>query len=519
MTGTAPAIISPPPTRAPKPLNTAPGAADGFGAASGTPSASGEPPAFSSAGAEGEARPGDPTLEGPQTPQVTIQKILPTEVQVGKPATSRIVVRNSGAIPIAKVEVQDPIPWGVRILRTNPQASQQTQGVLVWTLGPLKPGDEIALEAEFMPLQEGELGSVATVLVHGQASARTTATRPQLVLKTQMPAQTMIGDEVLVTMTVSNTGSGTATNVVLEEHVPPEMQHPAGSELENAIGDLRPGESRQVQLRLRAVRAGTATNRLIARADGNLRVEEQDTITILAPQIELAIEGPPKRFLDRETTYQIAISNNGTAGSRMVRLTAALPPGLQFVRANNNGSYDPTTHSVQWLLEELPAGQTGRVELTIRPIAAGEQALTCTVRDELGLGDERRLAIQVEGISALYFQVVDTKDPVEVGGDTVYEIRVVNQGTKEATNVQVMVTMPEGLRALAGEGPTANVINGSEVLFEKVPRIPARGEAVFRVRTQAVAAGDQRVRVQILSDDIRLPITKEESTQVYADSP
>lgn len=519
MAGTSPAIISPPSTRAARPLPTGSSLPDGFGAASGISPISGEPSPISSAGAEGEARPGDPALEGPQTSQVTIQKILPREVQVGKPASSRIVVRNSGAIAIPKVEVQDPIPWGVRVLRTNPQASQQTQGLLVWTLGPLKPGDEIALEAEFMPLQEGELGSVATVLVHSQASARTTSTRPQLVLKVQMPSQTLIGDEVLMTMTVSNTGSGTATNVVLEEHVPPEMQHPAGSELENAIGDLRPGESRQVQLRLRAVRPGNATNRLIARADGNLRVEEQNTITILAPQINLAIEGPAKRFLDREATYQVVISNSGTASSRMVRLTAALPPGLQFVKTNNNGSYDPTTHSVQWLLEELPAGQTGRVELTVRPIAAGEQPITCTVRDELGLGGEQRLAIQVEGISALYFQVVDTKDPVEVGGNTVYEIRVVNQGTKEATNVQVMVTMPEGLRALAGEGPTANVINGSEVLFEKLPRLAARGEVIFRVRAQAVAAGDQRVRVQILSDDIRLPVTKEESTQVYADSP
>jgi hypothetical protein len=42
---------------------------------------------------------------------------------------------------------------------------------------------------------------------------------------------------------------------------------------------------------------------------------------------------------------------------------------------------------------------------------------------------------------------------------------------------------------------------------------------VFRVRAQAIAPGDQRVRVQILSDDIRLPITKEESTQVYSDTP
>lgn len=472
----------------------------------------------SGVGTEGDARPGDPALEGPQSPQVTIHKLMPEEVQVGKPALFRIVVRNSGAIAIPKVEVHDPIPWGVRVLRTNPSATQGSQGTLVWTLGPLRPGDETVLEAEVMPLQEGELGSVTTVMVHIQASARTKCTRPQLTVKTQVQPQVMIGDEVLVTMTVSNTGSGVATNVVLEEHVPPELQHPAGNELENVLGDLKPGESRQVQLKLQAVRAGNAVNRLIARAEGNLRVEDQTTIQVLAPQLEVTVNGPSRRFLDRETSYQISLINRGTAPAKNVRLTASLPAGLQFVRTNNAGAYDPTTHSVQWLLAELPVGQAGMVELVVNPIAAGQQDLVCSVRDELGVSSESRLSVLVEGISALHFQVADTKDPIAVGMETTYEIRVVNQGTKEATNVQVMVSFPEGVRPLAGEGPVPNTVNGNEVLFGKLSRLAPKGEAVFRVRAQAVGPGDQRVRVQILSDDIRLPITKEESTQVYSDS-
>lgn len=507
-----PAIVQPPATRLTvDPPGSIPASASGNASPLVTTGGS-------ASGAEGDARPGDPSLEGPQTPQITVHKLLPEEVQVGKPALFRIVVRNSGAITVPKLEVHDPIPWGVRVLRTNPSATQGTQGTLVWTLGPLKPGDESVLEAEVMPLQEGELGSVATVLIHTQASAKTRCTRPQLTVKTQVSPQAMIGDEILVTMTVSNTGSGVATNVILEEHVPPELQHPAGNELENMLGDLKPGESRQVQLKLQAVRAGNATNRLIARADGNLRVEDQVTIQVLAPQIEIAVEGPAKRFLDREATYQISLTNRGTAPAKNVRLTASLAAGLQFVRTNNAGSYDPTTHSVQWLLAELPIGRTGSVELVVNPIAAGEQDLVCSVQDDLGPGVEKRLTVFVEGISALHFQVADTKDPVAVGMETIYEIRVVNQGTKEATNVQVMAILPEGIRPLAGEGPVPNTVNGNEVLFGKLNRLAAKGEAVFRIRGQAIAPGDQRIRVQILSDDIRLPVTKEESTQVYSDN-
>ena len=63
-----------------------------------------------------------------------------------------------------------------------------------------------------------------------------------------------------------------------------------------------------------------------------------------------------------------------------------------------------------------------------------------------------------------------------------------------------------------------NTVNGNEVLFGKLNRLAPKGEAIFRIRCQALSPGDQRIRVQILSDDIRLPVTKEESTQVYSDS-
>ena len=47
-------------------------------------------------GDEGTGQPGSKQLEGPQSPQLTIEKSAPPEIQVGKPATFRITVRNTG---------------------------------------------------------------------------------------------------------------------------------------------------------------------------------------------------------------------------------------------------------------------------------------------------------------------------------------------------------------------------------------------------------------------------------------
>ncbi|RMF92632.1 MAG: DUF11 domain-containing protein [Planctomycetota bacterium] len=256
---------------------------------------------------------------------------------------------------------------------------------------------------------------------------------------------------------------------------------------------------------------------LAARADGNLKVEDAQQFEILSPQLQVQIDGPAKRFLEREAAYTITIANPGTAPAQNVHLTAALPPGLKFVRANNAGSYDEATRTVHWMLAELPVRQQGQVELVVMPIEEGTQPLTASARADLGITAEEELAVNVEGIAAILFQVADTNDPVVLGGETTYEIRVRNQGTKAATNVQLLAVLPPELQPVAADGPTANHVNGNEIIFDKLSQLAPKAETTYRIRVKGVQPGDQRVRVQLLSDDIRVPVTKEESTQVYSD--
>ena len=53
--------------------------------------------------------------------------------------------------------------------------------------------------------------------------------------------------------------------------------------------------------------------------------------------------------------------------------------------------------------------------------------------------------LNVVGVPALLLEVVDREDPVEVGGEICYEIRVLNQGSATSSNVQILATVPEGL--------------------------------------------------------------------------
>jgi len=468
-------------------------------------------------GGNGTGTPGAKQLEGAQSPQVTIEKVAPAEIQVGKPATFRIKVRNTGKIAAHGVEIHDEIPKGTRLISTTPQASQGVRGGLVWSLGTMQPGEEMTAEVELMPLEEGEIGSVATVQLHAEASARSVATKPELLIEMEAPAEVLVGEPVLLSITISNPGTGVATGVVLEERVPAGLQHPAGTELEYDVGELKPKESRKLQLQLVAERPGQVTNVIVARGETNLKVEHRVDIQVLAPQLDLVLDGPKRRYLEREASYTVAISNPGTAPAQRVALIAQLPQGLKFVSANNSGQYVEASHTVHWQLDELPVQETGTVKLVTMPIAPGEHKLQVKASADKGLAAEMEQEVLVEGIAAILFEVVDVNDPVEKGGETTYEIRVVNQGSKAATNVQLNVQLPPQMRAIAAEGPTRHAIEANRVLFEGLSRLAPKADTTYRVRVQCLQPGDLRINVQLVSDEILTPVTKEESTRVYAD--
>ena len=466
---------------------------------------------------EGTGQPGAKQLEGVQTPQLMIQKLAPKEIQVGKPASFRTVVKNVGQIPACAVEIHDLVPKGTQLRGTVPRATTGTRGEIVWTLGTIGPGEETTVEMQLMPTSEGEIGSVATVLFGADASARCIATRPQLIVETSAPTKVLIGEKVMLTITVSNPGTGTATGVVVEERIPPGLQHPAGTELEYEVGDLKPGESRKLELPMVASRPGPLTNQLNARSDGNLRAENKFDIEVLAPQLDVVMEGPKRRYLERQATYQLSVTNPGTASAKQVELAASLPAGLKFVSANNAGYYEESTRTVRWRLEELPANETGSVELVTMPVEAGQYALKLRGTAQKGLTAEKEQPVMVEGLAAILFQVADTADPLELGGETTYEVHVLNQGSKAAANVRLVVIMPPELKATAAEGPSRHSLDGDRITFDGLTRLAPKADTTYRIRAKAMKAGDLRVRFQLLTDDMQTPVTKEESTRVFAD--
>ena len=459
--------------------------------------------------------PGERRLEGAQTPSVIIQKRAPAEVKVGKPAAFVINVRNVGAVEALDVEVHDRIPAGMRLADASPPP--QIQGnLLMWQIGSMPAGDERTITLQLIPEQEGELGSVARVSFEAAASVRTIATRPMLKIAQQTPAKVLIGQQLEIALTISNTGSGKATNVEIWEDVPAGLSHPEGPQLKQNLGTLMPGEVRNDSLFLKAEQPGIIENTIRLVGDDGLTAEETVSVEVIAPKLEVALEGPSRRFLERQAKYQLNVANAGTASATNVEISVQLSRGFTFVSTDFEGQYDPNRHAVFWSLAQLPAGAQGVVPLTLLPVETGEQVIKINANADLSTLAQTERRMTVEGFADLEFSITNPNGPIEIGAETTYDIVVKNSGSKPDTNIRVQVQLPAGLELLSVDGDAGTDGNGL-VAFQPKAQLGPGQEFQYRVRVRGTTAGTHIAKAVVVSDQSSVPVTKEDTTRVYAD--
>ncbi|MFN9985968.1 MAG: hypothetical protein ACK52S_10490, partial [Pirellula sp.] len=289
--------------------------------------------------------PGARQFDGSQNPSLEIHKKAPAEVQVGVPATFHAIVRNVGNSTAFDVQVIDAIPKGAKLVRTSPEAERTGSDGLQWNLGELAAGQEASISMELVPETEGELGSVASVKFAAQASVRTMSTQPRLSVKQTAPSELLGGGSITVLIDVANVGTGTAKGVKLEEDVPGLFRHATGAtKLGMPVGDLAPGESLRFEIELTALEAGKASNMIRATSENAATSESSLPIEVKAPKLQLQLVGPRIRYLERPAPYEAVIENVGTAVCRDLYIVTRLPRGMNFISANNEGTYIPDQH-------------------------------------------------------------------------------------------------------------------------------------------------------------------------------
>lgn len=240
------------------------------------------------------------------------------------------------------------------------------------------------------------------------------------------------------------------------------------------------------------------------------RPAEPQAGAVGGPAVEITKSCPNLRYLGRDATFEITVTNRGGGAAQNVVVTDQIV-GSELLSVDGGGVREG--NNIVWRLGTLDAGATKKLTATVRCNKIGTVRNTATVTycAEASAACE----FEVKGIPAILLECVDDPDPIEVNGSVTYTIVVTNQGTAVGTNIVVECDLPPEQEFASAQGPTDGASEGKRVRFKPLPSLPARAAATYKVTVKGVAVGDVRFGVRLTSDQVQTPVTETESTHIY----
>ncbi|WP_437192036.1 CARDB domain-containing protein [Planctomicrobium sp. SH527] len=470
------------------------------------------------------------TRPGPQTTSVTSATVTtvataPTvlvewqkqsEINVGQECSCILLVKNVGQSAAHDVEVRAVFPKNVRLSGAVP-APATSESFLGWQFPELAAGEVRKIEISMVPMERGDIQARADVRFTGTAKGTFAVAEPMLNIQVEGPRQVMVGEAASHVVTISNPGTGIASNVQIEAIIPEGLEHARGRRLLMELGNLTPGESRSVRLALTAMKGGEHQLAVQAKSEAGLARSAESNVTVIAPMLATSIQGPGLRYLGRQGVYTITVQNDGAAATDNVQVRYKVPAGFEFVSADRGAQFDPATGLVSWFVGRVEKGQATEIRATLVARQAGEFKHQIRATSEHGVIADAECLTAVEGTSSLSIAVKDTEDPVEVTSKTCYEIRVRNEGSAAARNVGLVCELPSGMEYISAEGPVECLNEGGKLLFRNIPEVAAGQTITLKVHVACAVPGSMRFRAHLSSESVADPLTAEELTKFYGE--
>jgi uncharacterized membrane protein len=226
--------------------------------------------------------------------------------------------------------------------------------------------------------------------------------------------------------------------------------------------------------------------------------EETREVTVVAPKLSLDMQGPDRRPVGSVAEYVVTLKNEGTAAATEVAVGLFAPEsGSPEIPKDAKYRQDPEKriHSIYWRLPRLDKGETRQFRVPIRLDRIASYTVEVAAHSEGFREPKDTLREQYEtdvvGIADVKIVEVGRKDVVIGEGDTTeFEIRIRNDGLKEATNVKVDFFTNEWLAvektdpADASYNPENPVHHG----FAPIDRLPPGAERTYVVTVKAAKA-------------------------------
>lgn len=412
----------------------------------------------------------------------------------------------------AEVVVTDQIPTGATYVKSEPAASVDGR-TLTWKIATLDKGQVVTGRVWYRADEEGTLVNCATMVAIPRGCAGTFVGRPAIAIEKTGPAKARLGQDLTYTVVVKNTGTAAAENVVVTDAIPDGLTHASGQKsLTMNVGTLAPNESKTFTVPLKAAQRGQFCN-VASVATSNAGSAKDDACTVVTePKLTLAKTGTKEQFIGKTADYEITVANPGDESLTNVTITDSAPAATRIVAAPGA---TVTGNSATWKLAELKGGAKESLRLTLTSATAGTHCNRAGAVSAEGLSANAEACTLWRGQAAILIEVIDNPDPILIGENTTFTVRVTNQGTADDTNIKLVAKFGNEVNPVSGAGSTAVTVDGRTVNFGIVSTLPPKQAVQWTVTAKGAAAGDHRLKVDLTSDLLRNAVTEEESTHVY----
>jgi len=219
---------------------------------------------------------------------------------------------------------------------------------------------------------------------------------------------------------------------------------------------------------------------------------------------------PPQIVIGKPYAYTIRVTNQSECLMNDVSVVETLPATYDLSTASPEAS-SVSGRVAQWDFGSLKAGESKTININGSAKSVGS-FVSCTKvfhSQTLCFGPELAMP-------AILLEVVDTEDPVQVGGMEKFYVTVTNQGNAEDTNIVVKLDFEANFDYASSAGPTrAKSESAKSVEFSPLPTLGAGQKATWGIVVKALSEGDHRTAVKVTSDAIQRSVDETEATRVY----
>jgi uncharacterized repeat protein (TIGR01451 family) len=427
-----------------------------------------------------------------------------------------ITVTNSNNCPAVEAQVFAYLPRNARFVSASDGGSASGNTVR-WSIAQFEAGESKTLRYTVQLTASGVYKLCVWATSRLLQCIETRIVTPKLACNWTGPSRARSNEVFEACLELSNTGDGEARGVAVRVRVDG-GEFAEGGTTKTWNADVPAGQAVRNCWRFKSSRDGTL--RVVAEISGTSVTCAKDVV-VSTPDINVKKSGPPYATINSTFSYKIEVANTSSAVNTNVMLTDNLPDGMEFMEASDSGSYDAGSRSVRWSLGTMNAGASRTV--TIRVKAVKEHSApgwrNCATVQSAEAGPKEACAnTVVEAVPAMHIDSFDTEDPVQLGDQTTYVVKVRNEGQKRATQVQLTFDCPEESTYVSHTAKRAGLngrASGNTVTFDAVPVMEPGDSVVYEITVKAVRAGSAIGTATVRFAEFSKPFKVQEPTNMY----